>query len=380
MYPQASRRWIATPELAVPRYWVEIVEGGSPSHLADLRSLRERQLAVPHHYSSWPLNSTDGTWVWTRVVGTDDRLITGFAIHLTSSRALPGTRIGEVDRLGRPLHEEIAAVMGDVLSETARRIPRLLRLDARIFDEEPVRRALMARSLAMAGWSPLSRGRHYSHTLVVPLAASDQETLHRFSKGVRSAMRKALGSPLLRFGPVTGTQYEGRIGYLHALPFERTGGMPPPIDIKGILCDSAGGDSLLVGAFASEGRVPEDLAALAWARFHGDHATLEINASQRSHLFSNALSPGFGLMSELFLWARRRGAHWMDLGGLPGTKPALDDRMRGIIEFKMRFSADFREVAEEWRLEPSRLLAGAAATTRHVANLVRGAHAAARKC
>jgi len=352
-------------------YSVAIVRCGSQQHLADLKALEQRQLAIPHHYSTWPLHCTVGSWVWCRV-STDERFVTGFAIELTSSRALPGTRIGQVDYLGRSLHEEIAPAMGTVLSEVAHKIPRLQRLEARVFDEDHVRRRTLCESLQAAGWSPGKR-RQYSHTLIVPLADSETEVRKTFSNRVRSTMRKALESPLLRFGPVTGTEYSARITHLHSLPFQRTGGVPQPIDVQGILSDASDGNSsLLIGAFAADGKAPDDLLALAWARLHGDHAVLEINASERSEAFSH-LSPGFGLMSHLFAWAIQHGARWVDLGGLTSTEQSADDPMRGIIEFKMRFSSDFREVAEEWQMEPNPLLAGAASAMRRIAKSVREA-------
>ena len=351
---------------------VAVVESGSALHLADLRSLRARQVAVPHHYASWPIHATVGSWLWCRVLGADGVLLTGFAIHLTSSRALPGTRIGRVDCLGRALHEPIAASLGEVLREATRQIPRLLRLDARIVDEDPRRRHELSASLAAVGMTPCEQRRQYSHTLLLELGASEEELLRGFSKRVRHTIRKAINSPLLRFGPIVGSQYESRIAYLYTLPFIRTGATPPPVDLKGVLSDAFGGyNSLLVGAFVRERKAPEDLVGFAWARLHGDYAVLEINASERSFPFTNTLSPGFGLMWRLFSWARERGATRFDMGGLPTLHAAPDDPLRGIIEFKTRFSTDFREVAEEWRLEPHPLLTSAAEATRRMARLVR---------
>ena len=362
-------------------YAVTMVAGGSPQHLADLQTLQARRWAVPHQYSSWPRHCTVGSWLWCRVLGADRTLVTGFAIHLTSSRALPGTRIGQVDCLGRTLHEEMASTTGEVLREVARQIPRLLRLDVRIFDENPARRGVMSASFATAGWSSAKRRRQYSHTLILDLAASEQEALQRLSKGVRTTMKKALASPLLRFAPIVGEEYESRIEDLYNLTFQRTGGSPPPLDIKGILRDSLGGKtSLLIGAFARDMSAPGDLVALAWGRLHGDYADLAVNASERSSLFTNSLSPGFGLMWRLFAWAIEHGARWMDLGGLTDTRPAPEDPLRGIVEFKMRFTRDFREVAEEWQLEPHPMLSGAASAARRVARLVQRAHDEMGKC
>jgi hypothetical protein len=354
-------------------YEVSLEKSGSPVHLADLKALCKRNLPVPHHYASWPLHSTSGTWVWTRVLDAGS-LINGFAIHLAPSRAIPGMRIGRVERLGRSLHQETAPVMGALLRAAARQIPRLLQLDVRVFDEDPLRRQQLCDSLRTTGWTSIEGQREYSHTLVLKLADSHLEVLRGFTTRVRRTIKKALGSPALRFGPISGITYADRIRYLHGLPFARTGGKPPLIDVEGILQDSMSGDtSLLIGAFARGRTPPTDLVALMWARLHGDHAILEINASERSELFRH-LSPGFGLVSNLISWAVQRKSQWIDLGGLSTMEPCAEDPMRGVIEFKKRFSTDFREVSEEWRLEPSPLLARTASAVRSIAKSVHDSH------
>lgn len=356
-------------------YKVALAECGSATHLGDLKDLQERGCAIPHQYSSWPSHSTVGWWRWCRVLGAGDALITGFSVHLTWSRALPGTHIGSIDYLGRGLHEPIATSLGEVLRETARKIPRLLRLDARIFDENPTRRLQIATSLAAAGLVPSENRRRYSHTLWLELGPSEADLLRRFSSRVRSTIKKVSTSPLLRFAPLAGDQYEHRIAHLYGLPFARTGGQPPPLDVKAILRDSRGQtNSLLIGAFLADRPAPEDLVGFAWARLHGDFAVLEINASQRSFPFCNSVSPGFGLVWGLLVWAMQHGARWMDLGGLPSLRAGPEDPMRGIIEFKTRFSTNFCAVAEEWQLEPHPLLATAAAATRQMAQMVRRTH------
>jgi hypothetical protein len=232
-----------------------------------------------------------------------------------------------------------------------------------------MRRQTLCDSLAAAGWAPGDEPRQYSHTLVLKLSPTRAEVLKGFSTRVRSTIRKAIGSPGLRFGPIVGQTYSAQVRHLHALAFARTGVPPPPIDIAGILRDSAEGGSLLLGAFAADVPPPHDLVALLWGRLHGDHAVLEINASERSPLFKR-LSPGFGLMSEFIGWAIQHNARWIDLGGVPHPHLEPGDSMRGIIEFKSRFSSDVREIAAEWNLAPNPLLATAASVIRSVAKSV----------
>jgi hypothetical protein len=349
---------------------VAVVECCTPQHSADLAALRLRGRAIPHDYCSWPQHCSDGSWLWCRVTDRDGELLTGFTVHLTDSLALPHTRIGRIERLGRDLHEEVSDSMGSILVQVAHLIPRLLRLDVRIFDENAARRRRLEKSLAAAGWTLLEHQRSYSHTLVLALGCSEAAVYKSFTTRVRSSMRKALQTPLLHYGAVEPI-YAERIRELHTLTFERTGAQAPPLNVHAILGDSRDRQSsCLIGAFANEARAPRDLVAFAWARMHGDHAVLEATASERSALFRQHLSPGFGLVSHLIAWAIEHGALWMDLGGLSTANPTPRDPMRGIVEFKMRFSTDFREVATEWRLEPHPLLARAAAAVRSIRDSV----------
>jgi hypothetical protein len=341
----------------VNSYDVDIVKCGSPLHLADLGILRARGLAIPHDYSAWPLHVTSGSWIWCRVIDRSGALATGFAIELSASRAIPGFRIGRVDRIGRELHANIADAVGEVLRTAAGKIPRLLRLNVRVFDEDALRRQRVSRSLEAAGWIHSEHRRAYTRTLVLKLDGTKGEVIKALSRRVRNTIDDALASQSVRFAPIAGSQYADRIRYLHALSFARNGTVPPRIDARGILGDSLDGtSSLLIGAFVRDGKAPDDLVAFAWARLHGDHAVLEINASDRSHPVSD-LSPGFALVSHLIGWAIEHGATWIDLGGLSSLEPAADDPLRGVIEFKKRFSTDLREIADEWTFEPNAFLA-----------------------
>jgi len=304
------------------------------------------------------------------VVDNRETLISGFAVHLTPSRAIPGTRTGRIEYIGRGLHEELTDALGTVLNDVARKIPRLLHLDVRLFDEDPVRRRRFSDSLDRAGWTPSRAPRSYSHTLVLTLGQLQEDVINGLSKRVRAKIRTALNSPLLRFAPVSDFSYADRIRSLNSLTFARTGGVVPRIDLDGILHDSAGSrTSLLIGAYARDRSPPDDLVALQWARLNGDHAVLEINASERSPLFKK-LSPGFALMSCVIGWAIQQRAQWLDLGGLTSPHPEPDDPMHGIIFFKTSFSKDYRAVAEEWHLDPTPWLAVAAGAVRSFARAV----------
>src|SRR5215831_8768812 len=98
---------------------IELLTCGDPRHHADVAELRERGLAVPHHYSSWSMHGLAPGSLWCRVTRPDGTLLSGFAIELWPSRGLPGTRIGRVDRLGRGLHETAGPLLGEILQAAA---------------------------------------------------------------------------------------------------------------------------------------------------------------------------------------------------------------------------------------------------------------------
>ncbi len=204
-------------------YDVEVIKFGSALHLADLEVLRERGLAIPHGWATRPPESTSGSSVWCRVVDPSAAFNTGFAVELSASWAIPGYRIGRVDRIGRELHAGIADSIGVVLRNAARKIPRLLRLEGRVFDEHPARRRRLSESFEMAGWSRRAHPRDYTQTLVLNLDRSKAALFKSFSRRLRNTIDHSLGSPALRFGPITGVHYTARIRKLHALPFARTG-------------------------------------------------------------------------------------------------------------------------------------------------------------
>ena len=344
---------------AAPR--LTIVSGGGSRHVADVAELASRGLALPHDHASWPRYNTTARWVWARVEDDDGRPISGFAIELRRSRRLPGMRIGRIRRFGRDLHAPLIPVAGELLTAAARKIPRLLRLDVELFDEDEQRRNALARSLAAHGWQP-APSLDYEETLKLPLAGRDDETLLAGCNArTRRNIRRTLRRPELRFEPVSSTRWRARLRQLHRASFERTGGHAPELDVDGMLAEAASGrDSTLIGCFDASRPAAERLIAFAWITAQGDHAVYAHAGAIRG---GGSGAPGAVIMWEAIRWARDRGFDWFDLGGVTSDEQSP---LAGISTFKRGYAQTRLRVAQSLRHTPSPLFAGIAAGARRM--------------
>jgi hypothetical protein len=331
---------------------IQLVHCGSAEHLADLEFLQRRGLPIPHQYASWPLHDTAAEWVWSRVLDNSGELRTVFAVELTRSRVMPWARIGRIERVGRTLHESAAPLIGPALVATAQAIPRLRRLDVRVFDECAERRCYLGESIVAAGGLLRTKRRNYSRTLWVNLLGSNQEFLAATSSRARREIRHFDRQPDASIRPIRDPVYLDRIRKLYKEGFRRTGSIAPPISIDGVLQDSDAGNSELLGVFWRPRRQPLDLVAFAWCRFHGDHVSYEAAAMERSDDLGS-LAPGYALIQRLAEWGRARRALWMDLGGVPGPDSRDANARKGIAEFKRSFTKRELVIAAEYEVIPT---------------------------
>jgi hypothetical protein len=161
-----------------------------------------------------------------------------------------------------------------------------------------------------------------------------------------------------------------RVDALHAAAFDRTGARPPQLDFRAIQRDATeGGESLLAGVYWGTREAPDDLVSFIWGRLHGDYASYDVGATERADDLRN-LPLAYPLILTLADWARRRGATWLDLGGVERPGVEADTRLQGITQFKRRFTKDEREVGIEFAMEPSPVLAGAGRAARKFRNLL----------
>lgn len=347
---------------------INLIKCGSETHLSDVASLRNKGFALPHQYVSWCIQSQPDTWKWCRVINENDQLITGFAIQIQNSGAMPGAKLARIEKFGRGLHAQPGIDTGGVLLKSAKAIPRLERLVVEICDEDEGRRKSLIRSIELAGAQRRPLSRQYRYTLFVDLLESDEQLLASFSQSLRRdivATQKKSG----RVQAVKDLQYSGRIKFLLGESFHRTGGTPPWVDTDAMIRDAAEGrESILMGVFWPGRSSPEDLVAFAWGRLNGDSVSYDVGASERSEDIGRT-PLAYILFWEIFRWARQRKALWVDLGGVIASDVSPDHALYGISAFKRRFSKDERTVGAELWFEPVNFFSIIGKTNRWIARV-----------
>ncbi|MEJ2516380.1 MAG: GNAT family N-acetyltransferase [Gammaproteobacteria bacterium] len=337
--------------------------------MKDVASLREKRVPIPHYYDSWSRHDSHNRYLWCRVEDEAAGRFTGFAVEISGSRALPGFRIGRVERAGRGLHEPFRDELGEIMAAVARRVPRLERLDVQLFDEDPERLAAFEQSMEAAGGQRVDRPRSYRRTLVVDIRDSGEALRAEFRPTARRKIREFENKSPGYVAPVTDPVYAERLRSLHEASFRRTRGEHPPIDFADVLADVAEEEAVVLGTFWPARKAPDDLVAFAWCRLHGDYVVYDAAGSDRaSDLGRTPL--GYPLMLAMLHWGAARGAHWADLGGvIPPDSPETHP-LYGISSFKRQFSRkEIEPVSSEFRFEPHPALS---AVARGVRGMVAG--------
>ncbi len=351
----------------------EFVGCRSQLYRDDLATLRNRGLALPHIYASWPTHDSHSDWLWCRVLDSARRLHTGFALELTPSRALPGTRIGRIERLGRLLHAGVDD-LGSIIAQVAISVPRLQRLDVQVFDEDAPRRDALAAQLTAAGARQVVSQRSYRRTPVLALGDSPSELFARLSPRARRSLRRFDASGRAIIAQVDDPRYVPRMQQLYRETFDRTDSDAPAVDFSDIQSDASDGrESLLAGVFWPTRQSTRDLVAVFWGRLQGDHVSYDIGATERADDLGQ-VPLGYPLMFHLANWARDRGARWLDMGGITPPDSPPGHRLQGIADFKRTFTTDEREVAAEFSFEPRPMLSALADTLRGARRLLHRRH------
>ena len=351
-------------------YEIQIATAGGPDHLRDLGELEARGIPLTHQHASWCVHERDADRRWIRVVDHSRQLVSGFCVGLSRSALLPWAPVGRIERLGRRMHAPLAPVIGPILSRVAAALPRLLWLEAQVFDEDADRFGLMDQSLFAAGARRRSKNRSYSTTLLLPVGSDRADFMQRVSQRARRKIREFDRRSDTCVGRIEDRGYLDRMRQLYRESFLRTGAVPPPFPAEAMLEDAAAGESsLALGAFVRDRPGPDDLVGFVWSRCHGDYVSYDVAASDRSDDLGS-LAPGYALVRDLADWGRQRGAGWLDLGGISTARARSNPRLRGIHEFKRAFGSEETEIAAEYELRPASV---SAAAGRAFLRLTRGA-------
>ena len=346
-----------------------MVRFGSTEHRQDVAELTAAGIPLPYGYAAADSLSLSAGARWVRVLGESQAILSGFVVQTSMSRALPGTLIGRIDRLGRRLHEPLLTNLGTILLEAAMAIPRLQRLNARVFDEDGERRMRMLASIERAGGALPEHCARYTRTIVTALGGTAGLELPSITKTARYNLNRFSRTPQFKVRPISDIRYAGRMRDLLACTFERTGSTAPHIDMRRRIEDAVHCTrSRLVGVYFRDRAPPMDLVAFMRAEFHGDHACYEEGASERSDDFRSQ-PLGYPLMADLLDWTRRAGGTWFDFGGIP-HEPMSNPSLAGITQFKRQFARTELDIAHEAVLKPRPTLDRVARTVRSVIRLV----------
>lgn len=309
---------------------------------------------------------------WHREHGEDARLVTAHdasgaavgavAVEVAPARALPGHKLLRALHTGAALSGPAGAALALGLRKLARTEPRVLRVNVELVLRTPEEHAVVASRLSAVGFTRVARIRHYTHTLVVDLAGTEDEILASFSQTTRRDLRAWSERPV-EMRPISDARYADRLNALARETFARTGGVwhPRPWPARIALCAAEPNASRLVGLFRAGRDDPDALLAYAWGCNHGDHVHYDDAGSTR--VDDIKVSMMYPLMWDLIRWAKQQGCAWFDMGGAIEAG-ATDDPRAGISDFKRRFSKVMVEVGAEWEYEPHPARAALARLTR----------------
>jgi len=292
--------------------------------------------------SSWFVGARDA----------DGRARSGFAIDVSRSRALPGHLLLRADRLG--LEAEPAAFRACIkaLAELAHVDRRILRVNLELFSRDQAARQSLSPLLERYGFRRLLTPRLYEQTLVMDLRPNEQALFASLSPSARRNVRELAKQPYT-LQLITDPKFSDRLNALLLSVMARRGKDVQPLDWSRIIALSGQlpEASRLVGVFRDGASGCDALVGFAWGRAHGDHVEYYLGASARD--ISCRLAPGYPLLWDLIVWAKRIGAVWFDFGGVTeGSHETSADKLGGISDFKRFFSRSTATVREEWKLDP----------------------------
>ena len=286
----------------------------------------------------------------------------GFAVEGGRSRALPGHRLLSVRQLGigsGGLDEASLDAGLAMLADRARSDHSVLRVTVESFAVEADDRQRTAELLRRYGFLQTPTTRTYQRTLLLDLRPEQETIFAGLHKNARQGIRNVARYPVVVKTAESGS-IASRLEQLAEQAHQRTGGEPRRLDWDSLirLSQKAPELSRIAILERTDRSGPESVLAFAWGCVHGNVGQYSESGSVRASDLK--VSTSYALLWDLILWARSKGAHWFDLGGITGGTTHSDDALGGISDFKRRFSQREVEVGGQWELEPHPTRAAAA--------------------
>jgi hypothetical protein len=273
------------------------------------------------------------------------------AIEIQALRALPGHSQWRAHHIGRGIVGPAGDIVLRAIRDLALATPRVLAVNLEFILRDASEHQHVAQTLTTLGFRPLPVGRGYVDTIVVPLEAAEDEILAGFSWSTRRELRQ-WSRQALELRTIGNPGYAARLDEIAREAFERTGGGWNPRDWPARMHLSAAEPmrSRLVGLFRRDRDDPPSLLAFAWGCAHGDFAHYDDGGSARVPDIRFRLA--CPLLWDLIRWARAGGCKWFDMGGVPLEGHDPTGALKGIAEFKLRFSDVRARVGAEWQFDP----------------------------
>jgi hypothetical protein len=288
-------------------------------------------------------------------------------LHEQHTRALPGHVVW---RTG-PLSARHAGAVGRTLLrrvvERAQRSP-VVSVTAEIATIEDRVRDALREHLQVCGFERCSSAdRIYERTLIVSLAAAEEDVFAGFSTKARRDIRAAERSALI-LAPITDRRQAPQLADILRSTLARSGGAKVERDWQRLIdaACSFPSEAALIGASLPADESGRQLVAFGLAFRDGPIAHYDLAGSLRVEGVKIPLL--YPVLWQLIRWARGAGAHTFDLGGV---LPEASEHLRGISDFKRWFSKQESAFGEEWVYHPSKLKASIAGFATRVANRAR---------
>lgn len=296
----------------------------------------------------------------------------GVGLAFIPSRAVPGGRILHVHRAGAGVADADIGAMVRAVRLLADASPLVLRVQFEVFSRDEAERLRFADPLRSEHFLQVARPAAYEYTISVDMAGRDDQALLRsFSEQARRHIRHLSRHPV-RVTPITDPALAPALDRLMRAAFQRTGGVPPRLNWRGIITAAQKYPDLMriAAIFRATDVGCGDPLGFALGCMHGDYMHYDAAGSMRVPDLKAPL--GYGPVWDLMQWGRALGADWFDFGGVSVPVDGVPDPLAGISDFKRGFSTTVQRVHDEWVYEPHPVIARTADATRAVARTVRG--------